>query len=226
MKSKTDQTRHPVRIFLVEDVDHEALAFTRTLDKSDLQFDITHVGNGEDALKQLMAQPQSFDIAVIDHRLSAMTGFDLCKELLASEIQLPLVLLTGFGDEALAVEALKEGVDDYLVKDSHQGYLKLLHVVLPEIIKRHTEKIEHKRVEEERKKLVVELQDALSKIKTLQGIIPICSYCKKIRDDKGNWDQLESYISHHSDAKFSHGACPECYQKEMAKIQPEDSKNP
>lgn len=55
-----------------------------------------------------------------------------------------------------------------------------------------------------------ELQQALKEIKTLQGILPICSYCKKIRDDKGSWNQLETYIHHHSEAQFSHGICPEC----------------
>lgn len=55
------------------------------------------------------------------------------------------------------------------------------------------------------------LKKALAEIKTLQGIIPICSYCKKIRDDKGYWNQLEAYIHTHSEAQFSHGVCPECY---------------
>lgn len=60
-----------------------------------------------------------------------------------------------------------------------------------------------------------ELQQALHEIKTLQGIIPICSYCKKIRDDKGAWDIIEAYICKNSDAQFSHGVCPECYKTQM-----------
>ncbi len=63
-----------------------------------------------------------------------------------------------------------------------------------------------------------ELKQALDEIKTLQGIIPICSYCKKIRDDEGAWEVLEAYISKHSDATFSHGACPECYNKLLQEI--------
>lgn len=69
---------------------------------------------------------------------------------------------------------------------------------------------ERKRAEEEREKLISELQDALANIKTLSGLIPICSSCKKIRDDKGYWNQLEKYIIGHSEAKFTHGICPEC----------------
>jgi PAS domain S-box-containing protein len=70
-----------------------------------------------------------------------------------------------------------------------------------------------KKAEEEREKLILELQDALAKIKTLSGMLPICASCKKIRDDKGYWSQIEAYISEHSEAEFSHGVCPECAKK-------------
>ena len=72
---------------------------------------------------------------------------------------------------------------------------------------------ERKQSELQREKLISELQKALDEIKTLKGIVPICSTCKKIRDDKGFWNSLESYIQKHSDASFSHGICPECSDK-------------
>jgi PAS domain S-box-containing protein len=72
---------------------------------------------------------------------------------------------------------------------------------------------ERKQSEQEREKLISELQAALSKIKTLKGLFPICMYCKKIRDDKGYWNQLEAYIQDHSEAEFSHGICQECAKK-------------
>ena len=71
----------------------------------------------------------------------------------------------------------------------------------------------YKRAEEERDALVLQLQDALANIKTLRGLLPICSSCKKIRDDHGYWNQLETYIGAHTDAEFTHGLCPECIQK-------------
>jgi hypothetical protein len=61
--------------------------------------------------------------------------------------------------------------------------------------------------------LIVKLQDALAKIKTLRGLLPICASCKKVRDDKGYWSQIEVYVRDHSDAEFSHGLCPDCAQK-------------
>jgi PAS domain-containing protein len=72
---------------------------------------------------------------------------------------------------------------------------------------------ELKRIEEERERLNIKLQDALDRIKTLSGLIPICAGCKKIRDDRGFWNHLEEYLEQHSDASFSHGLCPECFQK-------------
>ena len=76
-----------------------------------------------------------------------------------------------------------------------------------------------KRLQVEISDKVVQLEDALSKVKQLEGIIPICSWCKKIRDDGKSWHQLEHYISSHSEAKFSHGVCPECYELQMREIE-------
>jgi len=77
----------------------------------------------------------------------------------------------------------------------------------------NTDISERKRAEEERENLIQELQDALAKIKILRGMLPICACCKKIRDDKGYWKQIESYIRDHSEAEFSHSICPECREK-------------
>ena len=72
---------------------------------------------------------------------------------------------------------------------------------------------ERKQAESIREKLIEELQRALIQVKTLSGLLPICSSCKKIRDDKGYWNNLDKFISEHSDAEFSHSICPDCAQK-------------
>jgi hypothetical protein len=72
---------------------------------------------------------------------------------------------------------------------------------------------ERKNAEAERERMIKELQDALADIKTLSGLVPICANCKKIRDDKGFWTQVESYIQERSQARFSHGICPDCMKK-------------
>jgi len=66
------------------------------------------------------------------------------------------------------------------------------------------------KTENEREKLIIELQDVLTKVKTLKGLLPICASCKKIRDDTGYWHQVEDFVREHSDAEFSHGICPDC----------------
>ncbi|MEW6594112.1 MAG: DUF3365 domain-containing protein [Thermodesulfobacteriota bacterium] len=72
---------------------------------------------------------------------------------------------------------------------------------------------QRQRYQEESEQLIVELQKALDEVKTLSGLLPICSFCKKIRDDQGGWQQLEVYVRRHSGAEFSHGICPECLRK-------------
>jgi PAS domain-containing protein len=72
---------------------------------------------------------------------------------------------------------------------------------------------ERKRAEEERERLIKDLQEALSRVKLLSGMLPICSSCKKIRDDKGYWNQVEVYVRDHSEAEFTHGICPECFKR-------------
>ncbi len=76
-----------------------------------------------------------------------------------------------------------------------------------------TDITDRKQAEEAREKLIIELKEALAQVKTLKGLLPICAACKKIRDDKGYWNQIEGYIQKHSDALFSHGLCPECADK-------------
>jgi hypothetical protein len=70
-----------------------------------------------------------------------------------------------------------------------------------------------KHMEKEREKLIADLQDAIAKVNTLKGLLPICANCKKIRDDKGRWEQIESYISKHSEAELTHSICPGCAKK-------------
>lgn len=83
---------------------------------------------------------------------------------------------------------------------------------------------QRKRVEEEREKLIDELKVALDEVKILSGFLPICSSCKNIRDDKGYWNQIENYISKHSEAEFSHSICPECAKKLYPDLQIHDEK--
>ncbi|MEL6824405.1 MAG: hypothetical protein AAFP70_21820, partial [Calditrichota bacterium] len=77
---------------------------------------------------------------------------------------------------------------------------------------------ERRRAERRQRKLVRELEEALSKVKLLSGFLPICAHCKSIRDDQGYWNQIEEYIRDHSEAYFSHGICPDCAKEQYEKM--------
>jgi hypothetical protein len=83
-----------------------------------------------------------------------------------------------------------------------------------------------KQSEAERDQLIQDLQDALANVKSLSGLLPICAGCKKIRDDQGYWNQVESYIQKHSDARFSHSMCPDCMKKWYPDLVKDSPDNP
>ena len=202
-----------LRLLLVEDNEHDVLAFRRGFGKGQIPHQITVCWRAEEALEQLQLNPAPFDLLVSDYNLPGLSGLELCRTLIARGIALPLVLLTGAGTERLAVEALKAGVDDYIIKDAAGGYLELLPVVLPAVVQHYRDRLAHRQAEAERERLIVELQAALANLKILRGLIPICAACKKVRDDQGYWTQVEVYIRDHSEAEFSHGMCPDCMKK-------------
>jgi signal transduction histidine kinase len=138
----------PLRVLLVEDDEHDRIAFGRAFRKSQLECEITECIRAEEALERLRADPSSFDLVVIDHKLPGMSGFELCKTLLVEKITLPLVILTGKGSERLAVDALKAGADDYIIKDPGESYLDLLPVVLLQAVRRYADRLAHEEAEE------------------------------------------------------------------------------
>ncbi len=113
----------------------------------------------------------------------------------------PLLRLAG------AAEAFGRGELDQRVSISSEDEVGELAGVFNEMIEKR------KQTEVERERLIVDLQEALKKVKTLSGMLPLCSSCKKVRDDKGYWNQIDAYISEHSDAEISHGLCPDCMKK-------------
>ena len=161
----------PLRILLVEDNEHDAFAFQRTFQKSSLTSKIHHFVRADAALARMEAHPDDYDILVADHKLPGRTGLDLCREILALGHHPPVVLLTGSGNEELAVEALKSGVDDYLVKDPGEGYLDLLPVILPEVVRRNRDRLEKQQAQAELKAAKEAAEDAnLAKSQFLANI--------------------------------------------------------
>jgi FixJ family two-component response regulator len=191
------------KVLLVEDDEDDYLLTRGLLSRAIFgSFELEWLSSFDAGL-QRVAERQH-DVYLIDYRLGAHTGIELIKQALMHSCRTPLILIAGQGDHQLYLEAMEVGAADYMVKGE-------INAPLLERSIRYA--IARKHAAEEQERLIVELKDALAQIKTISGLIPICAGCKKIRDDKGFWQQLESYISRHSHAVFSHSLCPECVKR-------------
>lgn len=130
-----------MKILLVEDDEHDRIAFLRALRVSGIECEITECVRADDALELIRSDYSRYDLVVVDHHLPGLFGVDFCKTLLAESIALPLVMLTGSGSEAVAVEALKAGVDDYVIKDPECTYLQMLPRILSDAVSAHRERL-------------------------------------------------------------------------------------
>lgn len=170
--------------------------------------------NGLDALA-LLQERDGPCLAILDWMMPGMDGLEVVRTLRADPPKAPrfLIMLTARGEKADIVTGLEAGASDYLSKPFDPGELRARIQVGCELVQ--TRKALDQKIEE--------LEDALEQIHTLQGILPICSCCKKIRDDQGYWQQVEVYIRKHSRAQFSHGICPDCMKTYYPDIDPEAS---
>lgn len=166
-------------------------------------YDVISTSNGTAAWEALQ-QLQAPSLAIIDWMMPEPDGLELCRRIRKNKSTeaMYVILLTTKASKEQVVEGLQAGADDYLVKPCNAEEMHARIRAGERILSLQTELAQR----------VTDLESAMQQIKYLQGIIPICSYCKKIRDDQASWQQLEIYLSEHSDAEFSHGVCPECYE--------------
>jgi len=166
--------------------------------------------NGVKALE--WAGRKHFDLVLLDVVMPEIDGYEVCKRLKSNPAtaNTPVIFLTVKDDAESIAKGFETGAVDYVTKPFNT--IELLARVKTHLALRQCgRELELKNSELELKNS--ELTQALEEIKTLQGIIPICAECKKIRDDKGAWEQIEQYIQSRSDAKFSHSLCPKCIKK-------------
>ena len=152
-------------------------------------------------------------LAILDWMMPEMDGPDICRRVRA---ELPLanmylMIVTARETRGDLIAGLTAGADDYIVKPFDPGELQARLAVGIRVLSLQ-EKLAHR---------VSELQTALANVKQLRGLLPICSYCKRIRGDDQYWQQVEGYISEHSDAQFSHGICPACFEALAAELDDE-----
>lgn len=164
------------------------------------------VVSAEDGLEawQMLQEDKEAQLAVLDWMMPKMDGTDLCRRIRESDALqgLYVILLTTKDAREDIIKGLEAGANDYVIKPFDPAELRARIRVGERVI----------RLQEELADRVKALENALAHVRQLQGIIPICSYCKKIRDDGDSWQQLERYMSEHTDAQFSHGICPDCFE--------------
>ncbi|HZP02889.1 MAG TPA: response regulator transcription factor [Terriglobia bacterium] len=175
-------------------------------------YEVLTASNGAEAW-QALDGPAAPELAILDWMMPEIDGLEICRRVRAGSPSLPtyIILLTARGKREDIVLGLQGGADDYVTKPFDLEELRARLQVGVRIVQ----------LQRALAIRVRELEDALKRVKQLQGLIPICCYCKKIRDDENYWQQVENYISEHSDAQFSHGICPDCYTKY---VQPEIDK--
>jgi DNA-binding NtrC family response regulator len=186
----------PITVLLIEDSADDAMLIQRFLAGAmTVPYALVHADGLSRGMECL--EGGGIDVVLLDLGLPDGHGISTFAILHKHSPDVPVIVLTGHDDEELAIEAVQKGAQDYLVKGKVDGGLlgRSLRYAI------------------ERQKLRTQLQQSLREINTLRGFLPICANCKKIRDDQGYWTRIETYISMHSEAEFSHGICPECAVK-------------
>jgi DNA-binding response OmpR family regulator len=137
--------------------------------------------------------------------MPGLDGVEVCRRVRAGESPTPpyVILLTAKTRREDIVEGLSAGADDFVRKPFDRAELRARIQVGVRVLA-----LQHKLAERVR-----DLEAALQRVRQLQGLLPICSYCKRIRDDRNYWQQVEEYVTAHSEAQFSHGICPDCYER-------------
>lgn len=162
--------------------------------------------DGREALT-LLRSPDAPRVAVLDWVMPGIDGVDICRAIRDSDTptQPYLILLTARTRPEDIVQGLGAGADDYITKPVDRKEFEARLQVAARIVG----------LQQRLADRVDELEDALRRVRQLQGLLPICAYCKRIRDDRNYWNQVETYLADHTDVRFSHGICPTCLEKVM-----------
>jgi CheY-like chemotaxis protein len=169
-------------------------------------YDVVPVEDGYEAWKRLTADGAP-PIALLDWMMPAIDGPELVGRLRSRDTPTPpyLILLTSRDAASDIVTGLRAGANDYVIKPPNEDELVARVNVgarVVELQRALADRVRH-------------LEEALASVKTLQGLLPICAYCKAIRDDKNYWQRVETYFHEHSGVQFSHSYCPSCYERHV-----------
>jgi len=167
------------------------------------------VTHGKEALEALKA-PEAPAMAILDWMMPYMSGPEVCQAVQKMQKPIPpyLILVTSKADKRDIVRGLQAGAQDYVTKPYDVNELQARVDVGRRMVQ----------LQQLLAQRIGELEEATRQIRQLHGLLPICCKCKKVRADDGYWSEVETYISRHTDTKFSHSYCPDCYQVTMAEL--------
>jgi DNA-binding response OmpR family regulator len=195
-----------MRILVADDDPTSATITSRSLQRWGL--DVVVADNGDEAWRMIQDDDR-LGMATVDWMMPGLDGLELCRRIRQRATPMHVIMLTSRDARIDVVQGLDAGADDYLVKPFDLEELRArVHVGLRILT-----------LQARLAAQVQELNEALSSVKQLRGLLPICSYCKRIRSDKNYWQQVDHYIAEHTTAQFSHGICPSCYQAALAQIE-------
>lgn len=194
-----------MRVLIAEDDEISRTLLETVLSK--LGFDVVATSNGREAVEALK-QEGAPSLAVLDLMMPEMDGIEVCQWIRqsANYAETYIILLTARSSKEDIVRGLAAGANDYLTKPFDISELHARIKVGAQVVE-----LQHRLAAR-----VSELEQAIEKVKRLQGLLPICSHCKRIRDDDNYWQAVDHYITQHSEAVFSHSICPDCYDQYMA----------
>jgi len=191
-----------MKILIAEDDPVSRRVLAATLTKFGYEVAMAVDGAQAWALLQHEDAPQ---LAILDWMMPELDGVELCRRVRLIPTATPpyLILLTAKTGKEDVVAGLDAGANDYLTKPFDREELRARVQVGAHVLE----------LQKTLATRVAELEAALERVKQLQGLLPICSYCKLIRDDQNYWQRLDSYLMEYSEVQFSHGICPDCYEK-------------
>lgn len=189
-----------MKVLIAEDDSVSRRVLIATLDK--FGYEVVVATDGAEAWAALQSADAPY-LAILDWMMPEIDGIELCRRVRALSTATPpyLILLTAKSGKEDVVMGLDAGANDYLTKPFDRAELRARVQVGVQVLE----------LQEKLAARVRELEATLSEVRHLQGLLPICSYCKKIRDEQNYWHRVESYISEHAEVEFSHGICPACY---------------
>jgi phosphoserine phosphatase RsbU/P len=199
-----------MRILVAEDDAVTRRILAATLERFGWDVVTAEDGNAAWRVFETLQGKNAPELAVLDWMMPGLEGVEICRRLRATPgfERVYVILLTSRGEKEDLAAGLAAGANDYIAKPFDPVELEARVRVGQRMVNLQSSLAAR----------VAELEEALVHVRRLQGLLPICSYCKKVRNEANYWEQVDSYLSSHSDLDFTHGICPTCLEKMMKEL--------